>query len=959
MPRMKGKAGNGLAEENMAEVVSIRGQHEPMGPDQACANAGPARNLSSEQYQTILSSINDLIYSTNAQGTITFITPNVLTFAGYRPEEVVGHNVLEFIHPDDAGRVIADMKLTMETGKEFPTLVRLMKKTGEAVWCEEIGRLLRNQDGAVTGLNGVIRDITERKRAEEALRESEERYATLFRSAAEGILIADMETKKFVYANPSICRMLGYSEEEMKRLGIQDIHPAESLEHVLGEFEAQVLGKRPLPVELPCRRKDGSIIYANIAASGMILNKRFCNVGFFSDVTERKRAEHEVRERMKELRAFYSLAEITSRKGITLDELYQELTNILPQSWQYPEIACARIVIGDSEFRTKNFTESAWKQSAPVKVNGSVAGRIDVGYLEKRPEEDEGPFQKEERLLIDAIAERTGHVTERKRAEEALRESEERYATLFRSAAEGILVADMETKKFVYANPSICRMLGYSEQEMKRLGVQDIHPAESLEHVRGEFEAQALGKRPLPVELPCRRKDGSVIYANIAGSGMILNKRHCNVGFFSDVTERRRMEEALRRSEEQYRLITENSFDPIWVMDLNLAMKFVSPAITRMLGYSVEEFMTLSLDRYMTPKSLEKTYETLKKALALEENKGRAEGWSLELEFIAKTGELVPVEIVANFLRDAEGKPVSIVGVARDIRERKLAEETRQKLLVSMGYAEKMASLGQFAAGVAHEVNNPLAYIKANLKVLDEYRRNIKDVFNAFERLSLSVAERAAFAALDQANNNVQALKQKLDVSEVLRDFKNLLEESREGVDRIRNTITSLGKFAEPPKAFPEPANIDSVLDNILNLIGGAIQKKADLQRVRGGLPLISCYPEELGQVFINLISNALNAIRGRGLIRIETENAAGSVRIKVSDNGVGISPEQINKIFDPFYSASGVGSAKGLGLSVSYGIIKKHKGEIRVISEPGKGSTFIVELPVEVKQFKEADFND
>jgi len=383
------------------------------------------------------------------------------------------------------------------------------------------------------------------------------------------------------------------------------------------------------------------------------------------------------------------------------------------------------------------------------------------------------------------------------------------------------------------------------------------------------------------------------------------------------------------------------------------------PAITRMLGYSVEEFMTLSLDRYMTPKSLEKTYETLKKALALEENKGRAEGWSLELEFIAKTGELVPVEIVANFLRDAEGKPVSIVGVARDIRERKLAEETRQKLLVSMGYAEKMASLGQFAAGVAHEVNNPLAYIKANLKVLDEYRRNIKDVFNAFERLSLSVAERAAFAALDQANNNVQALKQKLDVSEVLRDFKNLLEESREGVDRIRNTITSLGKFAEPPKAFPEPANIDSVLDNILNLIGGAIQKKADLQRVRGGLPLISCYPEELGQVFINLISNALNAIRGRGLIRIETENAAGSVRIKVSDNGVGISPEQINKIFDPFYSASGVGSAKGLGLSVSYGIIKKHKGEIRVISEPGKGSTFIVELPVEVKQFKEADFND
>jgi PAS domain S-box-containing protein len=128
--------------------------------------------------------------------------------------------------------------------------------------------------------------------------------------------------------------------------------------------------------------------------------------GTFTDFTKIKRVEEQIRERMKELQALYSLSEITEREGITLDKLYQELANILPISWLYAEIACARIVIGESEFHTNNFTESKWMQSAPVKVSETVVGRIDVGYLEERPEQDEGPFLKEERWLINAISER-------------------------------------------------------------------------------------------------------------------------------------------------------------------------------------------------------------------------------------------------------------------------------------------------------------------------------------------------------------------------------------------------------------------------------------------------------------------------------------------------------------------------------------------------------------------------
>jgi diguanylate cyclase (GGDEF)-like protein len=120
---------------------------------------------------------------------------------------------------------------------------------------------------------------------------------------------------------------------------------------------------------------------------------------------------------VKELQAFYSLAQITEKEGITLNKLYQEVANILPKSWKYPEIAFARIVIGDNEFRTKNYMGSVWKQSTPIKVFGLIIGILEVGYLEERPVEDEGPFLKEERMLIDAIAERLGRITERKKAE--------------------------------------------------------------------------------------------------------------------------------------------------------------------------------------------------------------------------------------------------------------------------------------------------------------------------------------------------------------------------------------------------------------------------------------------------------------------------------------------------------------------------------------------------------------
>ncbi|MCX5973326.1 MAG: PAS domain S-box protein, partial [Coprothermobacterota bacterium] len=201
-------------------------------------------------------------------------------------------------------------------------------------------------------------------------------------------------------------------------------------------------------------------------------------IGFMvivQDITERRQAEHRVSERMKELQGLYGLAELAEREGITLDELHQEFANILPKSWQYPEIACARIVIGDSEFHTENFAESPWKQSATVRVHRSVVGRVEVGYLQEKPEEDEGPFLKEERLLIDAIAERLGKITERTQAEENLARLSQKNELILRSAAEGILGLDLQGYH-TFVNPAAARMLGYEAEELiGRLGHSTWH----------------------------------------------------------------------------------------------------------------------------------------------------------------------------------------------------------------------------------------------------------------------------------------------------------------------------------------------------------------------------------------------------------------------------------------------------------------------------------------------------
>jgi len=274
-------------------------------------------NISEKKFETIFEYAPDAIYISDQTG--NFIDGNqaaeILT--GYKREELIGKSFLKLklLSPNEiirAAKLLALNLLGQSTGPDEFTLMRKDGKKSEI----EIRTYPLETDGHKQIL-GIARDISERKKSEEKIKESEEKYRALFETSADGILIADIETKKFLVANPAICQMLGYSQDELLQLGVMDIHPKKDLSFVLSEFEAQAR-KEKISTELPCLRKDGSIFYAGINVTQVTLNGRQCNVGLFRDITERKKAEEEIKQKNRDLEKFNKLSVDRELKMIEL-----------------------------------------------------------------------------------------------------------------------------------------------------------------------------------------------------------------------------------------------------------------------------------------------------------------------------------------------------------------------------------------------------------------------------------------------------------------------------------------------------------------------------------------------------------------------------------------------------------------------------------------------------------------
>jgi signal transduction histidine kinase len=257
---------------------------------------------------------------------------------------------------------------------------------------------------------------------------------------------------------------------------------------------------------------------------------------------------------------------------------------------------------------------------------------------------------------------------------------------------------------------------------------------------------------------------------------------------------------------------------------------------------------------------------------------------------------------------------------------------------------EKMASIGQLAAGVAHEINNPLAFIISNLGTFREYSKELTEFHHALET---SLRNLTAASPGNDALVEITRLRESMDIDFILEDIGKIVAESLDGGNRMKQIVDNLKSFARLDEAEYKMADLNQGLESTLNIVWNELKYKAEVSTSYGDLPQTMCNPGQLNQVFMNLLVNAVQAIERQGEIDITTRKAGDTIFIEISDTGCGIPPDTLNRIFEPFYTTKPVGKGTGLGLSIVYDIIEKHGGEIAVESRLGQGTRFTISLPI------------
>jgi PAS domain S-box-containing protein len=404
-----------------------------------------------------------------------------------------------------------------------------------------------------------------------------------------------------------------------------------------------------------------------------------------------------------------------------------------------------------------------------------------------------------------------------------------------------------------------------------------------------------------------------------------------------EAQERVRVERRIRDLEGLNEHIMQNMNSALVVVDTEGRIAFCNPAAESILGVPAGELSGRFVWKLFpdTPRDRVLFSRTLAEGTRF---KGE------ETVIQRPDGALVPIGVSCAPLDDASGQLLGAVAIFQDLSE---VKELQQQVLQT----EKMASIGQLAAGVAHEINNPMGFIHANLFQMTEYLADLRRLWQRVEALQEALTQGKP-DEIRAAEEELEERARVLDARFLIADLENAVRESLEGSERIRHIVKDLREFSHQGSDDRELADLNQCLDSTANIVWSMMKHAAVLERDYGTIPPILCYPMQLKQVFMNLLVNAYQAIRERGgdergVIQLRTRVEGDNAIVIVEDNGIGMTPEQRDRIFDPFFTTKQVGVGTGLGLSTAFNIVRRHGGSIRVESDPGAGANFELVLPL------------
>ncbi len=860
-----------------------------------------------EQYRVIFDGSADALVLWDQDVRCVDVNEAFTRLFGYERAESIG-GTFPPRFGDEAIRLRLECIQAALQGKESLLETRAVRKDGSCFDIEV--RYLPIRYGGVPHVLSIGRDITERKASLATLQAQEQKYRIIFDGSVDSMVLWDRDLRT-VDVNHAFVRMTGMTREQVIGKHWTERPDAQDMQRLITFIEAALQGRETQAVE-PVTRADGSTFHIELRYLPVRLGDAPYVLGVGRDVSERLESERALRASEAQYRGIFNAsADALVLRAADFSIVDANATYERMSGFRLAEVlGVNRVLANPPEVMAtiRDLHERALAGET-VMLETELVRRDGERYdLELRGV----PIQHRGAPHVLYIGR---DMTQSRRAERALRDSEEQYRAIFNASADGLVLRDADYGA-VDVNPAYLGMSGYTRDEVLSAKRVLTQTDEEIQRRHRDQHADILAGRAVRFDITGTRKDGTQFHAEVSAMPVAYRGQPHVLYAVRDITEREVAADALRMREQQYRAIFDGSADAMVLWNSDIRFVDVNRAYTLMYGFARDEVIGTPLDGRIPPEMIAERVACMRAALAGQER-------VIETTTLRKNGESFDVEL--RYLPIVHLGEPHVLAIARDITERRAAEAERERLEAQLRQAQKMEAIGQLTGGIAHDFNNILTSVIGYL-VLGQERAG-------------KLADATLLRQLGQAHLAAQ---------------------------RARELIAQMLAFARRQRGERRPLALAPLVDQTLHLLRATLPSSVSVDfaapsAIGGDVVQVAADAVQLEQVLFNLCINARDAITGPGAIRVRLGHHEGAwtcascrahagtgrwVELSVADSGCGIEAALLERIFEPFTSTKEVGRGSGMGLAMVHGIVHDHGGHVLVDTTPGVGSTFRVLLP-------------